>query len=67
MIKVGQKVKFDPFDCLTGYGTEVTHRKVTGKVVFVNARHRWFEVVDNKGKSRTTFHFCDIGKKVKLL
>jgi len=67
MIKVGQKVRFDPFDCLTGYGTEVIHRKVTGKVVFVNARHRWFTVVDSKGRYRASFHFCDIGKKVKLL
>ena len=67
MIKVGQKVRFDPFGFMSGCGAEVIRRKVTGKVVFVNTRHRWFEVVDNKGRSRTTFHFCDIGKKVKLL
>ena len=44
MIEVGQRVRFDPFDCLNGYGVETIRRKVTGKVVFVNAQHRWFSV-----------------------
>lgn len=67
MIAVGQQVKFDPFDCLTGYGVEVSRRKVTGTVVFVNVRHRWFSVAYDDGRSRISFHFADIGKKVKLL
>ena len=67
MIEVGQKVKMDPFDCLTGYSAEIIHRKMTGTVVFVNARHRWFSVAYGKNKALISFHFSDIGKKVKVL
>lgn len=67
MIEVGQEVTFDPFDCLTGYGVEIIRRKVTGTVVFVNTRHHWFSVEYGEDKSRISFHFSEIGKKVKLV
>lgn len=67
MIKVGQKVRFDPFESMTGNDIDTIRKKVTGTVVFVNVKHRWFSVTYDKGRSRASFHFCDIGKKVKLL
>ena len=67
MIKVGQKVRFDPFESLTGNDIDTIRKRVTGTVVFVNMKHRWFSVAYDKGRSRISFHFADIGKKVKLL
>lgn len=67
MIEVGQAVKFDPFDCLTGNDIDKIRKKVTGTVVFVNARHHWFSVEYGEDKSRISFHFSEIGKKVKLV
>lgn len=67
MIRVGQQVQFDPFEYLTGYGVEIIRRKVTGTIVFINVKHRWFSVAYDEGRSRISFHFCEIGRKVKLL
>ena len=67
MIKVGQKVRFDPFECLSGAGSEGIRRKVSGTVDLVNSKHRWFSVIYDEGKSRISFCFADIGKTVKPL
>ena len=67
MIKVGQKVRFDPFESMTGNDIDTIRKKVTGTVVYVNEKHRWFSVTYKKGRFRTSFQFADIGKKVKLL
>ena len=67
MIKVGQQVRFDPFDGMTGNDVDKIRKKVTGTVVFVNAKYRWFSVAYGKGRFRISFHFADIGKKVKPL
>ena len=46
MIEVGQRVEFDPFLYLTGYGAEMIRSiKATGKVVYVNYSHKWFSVL----------------------
>ena len=66
MIKVGQTVEFDPFDCITGYGIELVRRNVAGKVVFVNAQHLWFAVACDECNYWISFHFCEIGEKVRL-
>lgn len=65
MISVGQKVRFDPFDDLTGFGMgEMRGNLVSGTVVYINEKHHWFSV--GYGKLRTSFHFCQIGKDVQL-
>lgn len=68
MIQLGQKVKFDPFGELTGFGSE-DHKGnyVTGTVVYVNVRNKWFSVEYGNPKARTSFKFCDIGKEVKIV
>ncbi len=65
MISVGQKVRFDPFEDIMGFGIgDVRGKPVTGTVVYVNEKHHWFSVA--YGKLRTSFHFCQIGKGVKV-
>lgn len=67
MVKVGQQVRFDPFEAITGFASEdVRGNLVTGTVVAVNYEHKWFSVeyVCGGVKQRTSFKFCQIGKDV---
>ena len=65
MVEVGQKVRFDPLEYVTGYGADLVRgNKVTGTVVMVNEDHQWFSVEYNN--TRTSFKFCDIGERVKI-
>ena len=67
MIKVGQKVRLDPFRELKGVGAEDNRGNyVTGTVVMVNERHKWFSVECGDPKMRTSYKFCDIGSVVKV-
>ena len=64
MIKVGQKVRFDPSRFWIGYAVEDCRGDVTGTVVMVNHKHGWFSV--KYGDLRTSFMFSQIGKDVKI-
>jgi hypothetical protein len=67
MVRVGQKVKFDPAAYVTGHGAAEERGKiVTGVVVYVNTHHKWFSVEYSEHKLRTSFKFCDIGDKVQI-
>ena len=66
MIQVGQRVKFDPFGCIMGFGIQDQRSWVTGTVVMVNEKHKWFSVVYGDPVMRTSFSFWDIGKEVKI-
>lgn len=67
MVKVGQKVRFDPLCCVTGFSAEaVRGNLVTGTVVYVNELHNWFSVEYGNPKQRASFKFCDIGQGVKI-
>ena len=67
MIQVGQKVRFDPFAEVMGFGIEENRGDyVTGTVVMVNEPHNWFSVEYGNPKARTSFKFCSIGKEVKI-
>ena len=63
MIKVGQKVKFDPFIHMKGYNITDVRVMVTGTVVAVY--DRWFSVTWGNGL-RTSYMFNDIGREVKI-
>ena len=66
MITVDEKVHFDPFATMTGFASEDNKGKiVTGTVVEVNYRNKWFSVEYGCPAMRTSFKFCDIGKLVK--
>ena len=67
MVEVGQKVRFDPFLCIMGYGADLCRGTiVTGTVVMVNEPHRWFSVEYGNPKARISFKFSDIGTAVKV-
>lgn len=64
-IKVGQKVRFDPFQDITGFSSEMNRgNTVTGTVVYVNVPHKWFSVKYGDPQQRISFKFCEIGNKV---
>ena len=67
MLKVGDTVHFDPFTDITGFGSNDNRGNyVTGEVVMINARNKWFSVEYGKTKARASFKFCDIGKSVNV-
>ena len=64
MVVVGQKVSFDPF---AGFkGVDLGSSRVTGEIVEVNYKNKWFSVEWGCPAQRTSFKFCDIGKEVKV-
>ena len=68
MVKVGQKVRFDPFGYVTGMGADtVRGEMVIGTVVMVNDKHHWFSVEYGDSNQRTLFMFCDIGEAVTII
>ena len=69
MIKVGQKVKFRPFEGLHISGCADINDTVRGVVVFVHPTHRYFtcEYDGGAGLQKISFKFDDIGKACKLV
>jgi hypothetical protein len=66
-IKVGTKVRFDPFLQMSFNGAnDLRGCIVTGTVVAVNEEHHWFSVEYGKPKQRTSFTFMDVGSVVKV-
>lgn len=66
MVKVGQKVSFDPFAHIQNNSDGSLRGRVTGYVAEVNYEHKWFSVKYGDPVLRTSFKFCDIGKEVKV-
>ena len=67
MIEVGQKVIFDPYEHIKGYGVlEIRGEDVKGTVVEVHQKHKWFSVEYGNPVQRTSFNFADIGLVVRV-
>ena len=67
MVRVGQRVRFDPYEYITGYCSDfIRGTKVNGTIVMVNEERRWFSVEYGDPKARASFKFCDIGERVKV-
>lgn len=64
---LGRAVRFVLCESLSGYGVEVVRRAVTGTIVFVNEKHKWFSVEYGDLKMRTSFRFSQIGENVKVV
>lgn len=62
MIKIGQKVSFDPWHGINSVLGSSNDGNVEGKVVYVNPKHNWFEVEYKMGdgKFKSSFNFCDV-------
>ena len=69
MVKLRQKVKFDPFKGIRSYGVAVGDIEVVGTVVYINFTHRWFEVSypPADGNVKTSFKFDEVGKNVFIV
>ncbi len=63
MIKVGTKVKFEPFDHMKGYN--ITDIRVTVKGTVVAVYDRWFSVMWGNGL-RTSYMYQDVGREVRI-
>lgn len=67
MVKVGQKVRFDPFRTLQGFASrDVKGKEREGTVVLVNEPCRWIGVEFGTPTQRISFKFCDIGEVVEI-
>lgn len=62
MIKLGQKIEFDPWQGLNGILGCREGVTTVGTVVYINNDHHWFTVEYPLGKEkfRTCFHFVDV-------
>ena len=66
-IKIGQKVRFVAFEEMNGYGVAEIRNMTTGTVVDIYPDHTWFSVEFGEPKQRTSFKFCDVGERVKIV
>lgn len=66
-VTIGQKVRFDPFEPVIGFGIDECRGEVIGTVVEIHKGHKWFGVEYGEPKQRTAFKFDDIGKSVILV
>ena len=65
-IEEGVKVRFDPFGSIQFSGSmDIKGGIVTGTVVYVNRKHKWFSVEYGNGL-RTSFKFSDVGYEVNV-
>ena len=65
MIKIGQKVTFNPFNGQHTTGDVSMFNDTEGTVKYVNSRNRWFSVEWGDPKMVISFNFNDLGKTVK--
>lgn len=62
MIKVGQKVRINPFTGLSTSGNTIPDAETIGKIIYVNYEHRYFTVEYNLGdqKAKLSYKFNDV-------
>lgn len=66
-IAAGRKVRFDPFETSCGFGIDECRGLVTGTIVKVYPKHKWFSVIYGNPLQRISFKFCDIGGRVMFV
>ena len=66
-MRVGQKVRFDPFEGARFADISAVRGEVTGTIVAIYPKHKWFSVEYGCPKLRTSFKFADIGEDVKVI
>lgn len=69
MIKVGQRVRFNPFGGIKQYGLESMSEVVEGVVNYIHPTNQWFNVKYDGGDGMQLlgFRFDDIDKAVKII
>ena len=66
-VKIGQKVRFEPFETSCGFGIDECRVEVEGTVVEIFPEHKWFSVEYGDTKQRISFKFFEIGERVMLV
>lgn len=68
-IKVGQRVRFNPFGGIKQYGLESSSEVVDGIVNYIHPTNGWFNVKYDGGDGPRLlgFRFDDIDKSVKFV
>jgi hypothetical protein len=69
MIKVGQRVRFNPFKGLHLHGSGAIEDEVVGVVHYIHPTNGWFNVKydGGDGPQLLGFRYDDIGKNVKFV
>ncbi len=65
-MRIGQKVRFDPFADAKCADVGAIRGTVTGTIVAIYPNHHWFSVAWGN-KQRTSFHISDVGSVVTLI
>lgn len=65
-MRIGQKVRFDPFAHITCSDITAIRGSVTGTIVAIYPDHNWFSV-EYGNKQRISFKFSDVGSVVSLI
>lgn len=65
MVCIGDQVKFNPFKGMKGVLFE-GNGEVTGTVVMINYKHKYFLVEFGEHQLKTAYNFSDIGKDVTI-
>ena len=66
IIKLGQKVKFNPFEGTKVMGS-MDDTEVIGEVTHINEEKQWFQITYGKHKLRRCYKFSDIGTEVQII
>ena len=66
-VRVGQKVRFAPFETGLGFGIDECRVEVEGTVVEIYPEHKWFSVEYGDPKQRISFKFFEIGERVMVI
>ena len=69
MIRVGQKVKMNPFMDIRTYGMSAVGGLQEGVVNYVHPAHKWFSVEYDAADTKQVigYKFFDIGKTVEII
>ena len=67
MIKLGQKVLFNPFDGTKVLGCMDDDSAVIGEVTYINDENQWFQITYGKHNLRRCYKFSDIGTDVEII
>lgn len=65
-IKLGQKVKFNPFEGTKVVGS-MDNTEVIGEVTLINEENQWFQITYGKHNLRRCYKFADIGTDVQII
>lgn len=66
-IKLGQKVKFNPFEGTKVLGSMGDDSEVIGEVTYINEENQWFLITYGKHNLRRGYKFADIGAGVEII